>query len=108
MTTKFHIKDEDEFPMWGTVNNLYAGIDDGNEKKEVPFTLVESLKRDFTNNHWYVQGDLLRNNGIGKTENYTGKIPQHVCGFPMWKLQDLADKRNKFKTYYWGGWHTQE
>lgn len=97
----------EEQPMWGTWDNLYYGLDTP-ERKEVPFTLMENFKRFLTNNRWYVEGEKLINKRLNIVEDFNGQIPHHVCGFPMWKLQDLADKRNKFKTYYWAGWHTQK
>ncbi len=95
------------FPMYGTWDNLYAGLDNENERKEVPFTAFEIFKRFLVNNRWYVRGNLLINDYLKITEDHTGKIHYHVSGFPMWKLQDIADKRNTFRIYYWAGWHTQ-
>jgi len=100
--------EEREFPMYGTFNNLYAGLDDDESPKDIPFTAFENFKRFLTNNHWDVDGTKLVNKGLNIVEDFNGQIPMHPAGFPMWKLQDLADKRNKFKTYWWAGWHHQK
>ncbi len=48
------MKDENEFPMYGTETNMYADLEDGPAKKEIKISIIERIKCFFGKHIWLI------------------------------------------------------